>query len=182
MGFIIVADLETSEGSSQNVYARIESLNFNRVEMKVQCQITYWESKRFADNYKRTTPAEDKPPTAGLIQERVINYTDELPEGEEVLLPHSVTFPIVKVEKVNVPLFETKTVSKEVPYISFNSEGEEVIKTKTIETSTEIQIGSEEKEVEMFNYDALNNLFEYCYINIMPFIQEMIKTSKVIKG
>lgn len=181
MGFIIVADLETSEGTSQNVYARIESLNFNRVEMEVQCQITYWESKRFADSYKRNTPTQDKPPTAGLIQERIINFTDNPIDGEEILLPHSVTLPIVKVEKVIVPLFETKIVSKEVPYVSFNSEGEEVIKTKTVETSTEVQVGSEEQEIEVFNYDALGNLFEYCYVNIMPFIQGMIKSSKVIR-
>ena len=42
MGFIINADLETSQGPTQELYIRVEGFSFNKVTAELGFQITYW--------------------------------------------------------------------------------------------------------------------------------------------
>ena len=180
MGFILDVDLETSEGPSHEVYVRVESLTFNKVTMEVGFQLTYWESKEFAEKFNRTSTDEEPNNCVGLIQERVLYFEDDESDGKEILFPHHVKTRVVKVDKVEHPIYETKTREEEVPYVSFDENGEEVTKYRTVVTEEEVQVGVEIKETELFDYGALKNIFEFCYNHAKKILGELIPEDKIL--
>jgi hypothetical protein len=180
MGFILDVDLETSEGPSHEVYVRIESLTFNKVTMEVGFQLTYWESKEYAEKFNRTSTEEKPNNCIGLIQERVLYFEDEESDGKEILLPHHLRTKIVKLEQVEHPIYETLTAEEEVPYVSFDENGEEVTKYRTVVTEKQVQVSVEVKETELFDYSALNNIFEFCYNHAKKILGEFIPKDKII--
>lgn len=180
MGFILDVDLETSEGPSHEVYVRVESLTFNKVTMEVGFQLTYWESKEYAEKFNRFTT--DQPPNnaVGLIQERVIYFKDDESDGEEVLFPHHIKTQIIKVDVTEIPIIETKEVKVEVPYVSFDENGEEITKYRTIVKEEEVQVGVENIEKEIFDYSALNNIFEFAYNHAKKVLGKLIPEDKIL--
>lgn len=179
MGFILDVDLETSEGPSHEVYVRIESLTFNKVTMEAGFQLTYWESRDYSNRFNRIYTSEKKKNAVGLIQERVIYFKDEESDGEEVLLPNYMKTPVVKVDKVEVPKYEMQMVEKEVPYVSFDENGDEITKVRKITKEEKVQIGSEFKEVEIYDHNALSNLFDYCYKYAMGEIGKLLPIENI---
>ena len=180
MGFILDVDLETSEGPSHEVYVRVESLTFNKVTMQVQFQLTYWESKKYAEKFSRF--AVDDPPTnaVGLIQERVIYFEDDKSDGVEILFPHHLKTFITKVETTEIPIYETKQIEIEVPYVSFDENGEEITKYRKIFTEEEEQVGIETKEKELYDYTALENIFTFAYNHAKKVLGELIPIDKIL--
>lgn len=180
MGFILDVDLETSEGPSHEVYVRVESLTFNKVTMEVGFQLTYWESKEYAEKFNRISTDEQPNNCVGLIQERVLYFEDDESDGKEVLFPHHLRTKVVKVEQVEIPVFETKIIEEEVPYVSFDQDGEEVTKYRTVVTEEEVQVGVEIKEKELFDYSALSNIFEFAYNHTKKILGELIPEDKIL--
>lgn len=180
MGFILDVDLETSEGPSHEVYVRIESLTFNKVTMEVQFQLTYWQDKDYANRFNRTYASENKKNAIGLIQERVIYYETETSDGTEILFPHFLRTPIVRNEEVEVPKYEMKEVEKEVPYISFDAEGNEITKVRKVIKEEKVRVGVEKRSEDLFDYSALKNIFEYSYNYARKELAKLIPDSKII--
>lgn len=180
MGFILDVDLETSEGPSHEVYVRIESLTFNKVTMEVQFQLTYWQDKNYANRFNRTYASENKKNAIGLIQERVILYEDESSEGTEILFPHFLRTPIVRHEEVEVPKYEIQQVEKEVPYISFDQEGNEITKIRKVTKEEKVKVGVEVKNEDIFDYSALRNIFEFSYNFARKELSKLIPDTNII--
>lgn len=180
MGFILDVDLETSEGPSHEVYVRVESLTFNKVTMEVGFQLTYWESKKYAENFNRVTADQPHNNAVGLIQERVIYFKDDESDGDEVLFPHHIKTLITKTELTEIPVIETKEVKVEVPYVSFDENGEEITKYRTIVKEEEVQVGVNNIEKEVFDYSALNNIFEFAYNHAKKILGDLIPEDKIL--
>jgi hypothetical protein len=180
MGFILDVDLETSEGPSHEVYVRVESLTFNKVTMEVGFQLTYWESKEYAEKFDRVTTDQKPNNCIGLIQERVIHFKDDESDGDEILFPHHLRTAITKLQITEIPIFETKKEEVEVPYVSFDENGEEITKYRTIVKEEEVQVGVENIEKEVFDYSALNNLFEFAYNHAKKVLGELIPEDKIL--
>ena len=53
MGFIINADLETSQGPTQELYVRVEGFSFNKVTAQLGFQVTYWIDREHAIRHNR---------------------------------------------------------------------------------------------------------------------------------
>jgi len=180
MGFILDVDLETSEGPSHEVYVRVESLTFNKVTMETGFQLTYWETKEYAEKFDRITTDQEPNNAIGLIQERVIYFKDDESDGEEILFPHHIKTQIIKVDTTEVPVIETREEKVEVPYVSFDENGEEITKYRTIVKEEEVQVGVENIEKEVFDYSALNNIFEFAYNHAKKVLGELIPKDKII--
>lgn len=180
MGFTIQADLETSRGKSKEVYLRIQSLNFNRSTMEVRTHITYWENKIYAGKADWKVVTDPKPKLVGLLQEKFILYHNKT--EKEVVLPHNLTLPITETKIVEMPVYETVVEEVEIPYVSFNKLGEEITKTKIHKKETQVEIRKEEKQITSYNYSALSNIFEFCYLEIEKIITELIPEAKIIKS
>lgn len=180
MGFILDVDLETSEGPSHEVYVRIESLTFNKVTMQVGFQLTYWESKEYAEKFNRVATDDEPNNAVGLIQERVIYFTDDESDGVEILFPHHIKTEIVKVQETEIPIIEVKQEEMEVPYVSFDENGEEITKYRTVIKEIEEQTGVDIKEKEVFDYTALQDIFGYCYNHAKKVLGELIPEEKIL--
>lgn len=180
MGFILDVDLETSEGPSHEVYVRIESLTFNKVTMQVGFQLTYWESKEYAEKFNRVATDDEPNNAVGLIQERVVYFTDDESDGVEILFPHHIKTEIVKVQETEIPIIEVKQEEIEVPYVSFDENGEEITKYRTVIKEIKEQTGVDIKEKEVFDYTALQDIFGYCYNHAKKVLGKLIPEEKIL--
>ena len=179
MGFIINADLETSQGSTHHLYGRIESLNFNRVTMEIQIQLSYWESIHYAINSNIKHPGEKRKSNLGLVQERVIYYENNTSEGVEIMLPHYLTVPLSNLKEVEVPIYEIEVVETQVPYVSFDENGEEITKTRILNKEVKNQIGTELQSQDVIDYNILSNLFEFSYKSTIKYIGTLLPAEKI---
>lgn len=180
MGFILDVDLETSEGPSHEVYVRIESVTYNKVTNLVQFQLTYWQERKYAIRFNRTYMDEEMRNAEGLIQERVLYFADSDSDGVEVLLPHHIKVPLTSTKEVEVPMYETRQVEKEVPFISFNEEGDEVIKYRTVHSEEKIRTGVTVEYKEVIDTTLLSDLFGFCYNKALETISQWIPEENIL--
>lgn len=163
MGFILKADLETNLGPSQEIYARIEGMSYNKGTNLAMFQVTYWVNKDHASKFNRTFLDEPFKNMIGLIQDRVIFYSDEHKEGVELILPQYIETHTVVEKEVEVPLYETKLTKKEVPYTSFDEEGEEITLYRTVHVEEQVQVGVEKEIKQVIDSSIAGRLLEFCY-------------------
>lgn len=180
MGFIIDLDLETSQGPTQEVYIRIESLHFNKPKMEVRFQLSYWENKKYADYFKRKLPTEQESKPKGLIQEKIIKLLGNNKLGEEILLPHMIISTLTEEKDIIVPIFETKSIEVEIPYVSFDENGDEITKIKTLVREEQVKVGEKTEKAEIFDYSSTSNLFESCYKIARSRLNQFIPNDKII--
>ena len=180
MGFVLDVDLETSEGPSHEVYVRIESLSFNKVTSKVQFQLTYWQDRDQAIRFNRTLLSEPKKNAIGLIQERVLYFSDDLSDGKEILLPHHLVTYLTSKREIEVPVYEVQTVEKEVPFVSFDENGDEVIKHRTITKEEKVQVGTEKQYEDVIDGTLAGDLYGFCYKHIKATLSEWFPIDKII--
>jgi hypothetical protein len=166
MGFRLNVDLETSSGPSQEVYVRIESLVVNRVTAKARFQVTYWLDQDHAIATNRQYVEEEVRPLVGLIQERVLYYEDEESDGVEILLPHMLEEDMAVEKEVEVPVFEKQTVSKEVPYTSFDENGDEITLYRTVSSEQNVKVGTVVETRNEIDITLAENIFEFGYSRI----------------
>lgn len=163
MGFILKADLETNLGPSQEVYARIEGMSYNKGTNLAMFQITYWVNKEHASRFNRTYLDEPFKNMIGLIQDRVIFYSDEYKDGIEIVLPQYIETHTVVEREVEVPLYETQIKEKKIPYTSFDEEGEELTLYRTVSTEEEVQVGVKKELKKVIDHSASGRLADFCY-------------------
>jgi len=82
---------------------------------------------------------------------------------------------------VEEDIFETKTVTKEVPYVSFDENGDEITLYRTVEVDEKIKVGTEKNTKQIVNYTILNNLEEFCYNHVVKILSEVIPENKIEK-
>ena len=179
MGFRLNVDLETSSGPSQEVYVRIESLVVNRVTAKARFQVTYWLDQDHAIKTNRQYVEEDVRPQVGLIQERVLYYEDEESDGVEILLPHMLEEDMAIETEVDVPIFEKQTVSKEVPYTSFDENGDEITLYRTVTSEQNVKVGTTVETRKEIDIRLAENIFEFGYSRIKKMLESNFPSNKI---
>lgn len=180
MGFILDVDLETSEGPSHEVYVRVESFTFNKVTSMVQFQITYWQDRNHAIRFNRITLDEPSRNANGLIQERVLYFENESSDGVEVLFPHHMKVPLVTRTEVESPKIELREVEKEVPYVSFDENGDEITKYRKVIKEERVVVGTQVEVKERIDHSLLGSLMEFIYGKIKEKLSEFIPAEKII--
>lgn len=180
MGFVLDVDLETSEGPSHEVYVRVESFTFNKVTSLVQFQITYWQDRDHAIRFNRATLDEPVRNANGLVQERVLYFKDEASDGEEILFPHHMKVPLTVNTEIEVPNYEMKQVEKEVPYVSFDENGDEVTKYRTVVKEEKVKVGTTVEVKERIDHSLLGNIIGFIYDKIKDKLSEYIPADKII--
>lgn len=179
MGFRLNVDLETSSGPSQEVYVRIESLVVNRVTAKARFQLTYWIDQDHAIKTNRQYVEEEVRPQVGLIQERILYYEDEESDGVEILLPHMLEEDMAKEQDVEVPIFEEQEIKKEIPYTSFDENGDEITLYRTVTSKQNIKVGSEIEKRKVINIKLAENIFEFGYSRIKQMLESKFPSDKI---
>ena len=163
MGLRLNVDLETSAGPSQEVYARVKSISYNKFTAAVMFQITYWVDQNHAIKATKTFLDEEQRNMVGLIYDRVIYYPTGNTEGVEIFLPQYMDVSAVNEEEVDIPIYETKLAKREVPYVSFDENGEEVTLYRTVTEEKQVQVGVKKEVKKVIDYGVSNRLAEFTY-------------------
>ena len=179
MGYKLNVDLETSNGPSHEVYVRIESLVINRVTAKARFQLTYWIDKDHATAFNREYVEEEQRNMVGLVQERLLYFEDETSEGVEVIVPHMIEVDIAEEKDIEVPIYETKTINKEVPYTSFDDNGDEITLFRTVTSEDSVKVGSKVEKRNIINISLAENIYKYGYSQVYNKLKEFFPENKI---
>jgi hypothetical protein len=179
MGFIIDVDLETSSGPTHEMYVRIESIVVNRVTSRVRFQLTYWIDYDHALSTNRTYVEEELKSLQGLVQERILYYENEDSEGVEMLLPHLLDEDLAEEKEVEIPIFENQDITKEVPYVSFDENGEEITLYRTVTSPQKVKVGTTVEIRKVINVELASNIFEFGYSRVKKMLENYFPTDKI---
>lgn len=171
MGLKLQVDLDTSLGSSNKVYLRIDNINLNRVFRTVKVAVTYWYDKSFADASRKKVKSGF---SKGLIENKVVLYTTEDSLGTELELPTHFEFSMTNPEEVEVPVYEDVPVDVEVPYIGFDKQGRRVTKYRTETKLERHQIGTRKDTNQVLDLDIETGLVSWCYGQIKAILGKQI--------
>lgn len=159
MGVLLNMDLDTDLGASKKVYIRIENINLNRTFGKAGVAVTYWIDKSYSETFKHSSDRLPK----GQISDLVVFYPDDQSLGEEVELPTYFEFDLKKPVQIKVPIYETKEVPEEVPYVSFDNFGRKVTRYKTITRKVKDKIGEKNDVSQVLDFSIESHLLSWCY-------------------
>ena len=163
MGLRINVDLETSGGPTQELYVRLDTLNLNKVASKIKYVVSYRIDKAHALRFNRTYLEQPRPGANGILAREVVYYENEESDGTELTLPLAFeAYPVSK-QVITLPVFEMKPTVVEVPYISFDENGDEVTKYRKIEEEKRVEVGTKEEERHIIDNEKLFNIQETCY-------------------
>ena len=163
MGFILNVDLETSSGPTHEAYIRVDNYRFNKVTSELIVTTTAWLNAKKAHNFNRKYIDEPLKNAVGLIGSEVIYYNGEDNTGIEVSIPNLFKGKVTEVKSVEIPIYEQRPVEKEVPYISFDQDGEEITLTRKVTENEKVQVDTKTEIKEIINPEVLTNLFDYSY-------------------
>lgn len=152
MGLLIKGDFETEKGQSSQIYCCLESFCYDKRNNTVKATITYWNSA-----FGTRDGSNNIVPT-------IIAYTQASKKGEEVNLPNRFIFDLDEEVETIEPIFEIKEVIEEVPYVSFDENGDEITKYRQILTEKKIKVGEENKKKKVKNIDLIKeDVFKTIY-------------------
>lgn len=179
MGFILDVDLETSSGPTHEMYVRIESIIVNRVTSKARFQLTYWVDYDHALSTNRTYIEEELRSLQGLVQERILYYENEDSDGNEILLPNLLDEDLAEETEVEIPVFENRDISKEVPYTSFDENGDEVTLYRTVTSLERVKVGTKLEKRRVINVELASNIFEFGYSRVKKMLENYFPADKI---
>jgi len=163
MGFKLNVDLETSSGPTQEAYIRIDNYRFNKVTSEIVLTTTSWLDIDKAHNFNRQYLEEPLKNAVGLIGAEVLYYPDAESEGEEITIPNVFKANVVVEQEVEFNTYKEVEKLVQVPYVSFDFNGDEITKYKD-EIVVEKEIASSYKEVrKVIDPSVISNLYEYSY-------------------
>ena len=117
----------------------------------------------------------------GLINERILYYEDEESEGVEILLPHMVEEAIAEEKEVEIPIFEKREITKEVPYVSFDENGDEITLYRSVTSTQDIKVGTNVEIRQVINIELAANIFEFGYGKIKQMLGSKFPVDKIEK-
>lgn len=172
MGLLIRADVDTSLGSSKEVYIRIENINLNRTFGKVKVAVTYWIDQNHSELFKHSTKRHPK----GQIVNKLIFFSEEDPslDGMMVELPTCFEFELTKPKQVKLPIYETKQVTEEVPYVKFDEMGRRSTAFRTVSRQVKVKVGEKNDLTQVLDFDIEKTLISWCYGQIKSQLAEII--------
>ena len=163
MGLIIDSHIETNHGPTKELYFRIDSYKINKTVGDITFTTTSWLNKDHTDRFLRNYYNEPLKSAIGLVSSKIVYYADYKKEGEEFNIDNLYKVPMYEEVEVEEPSFETKEVSKEVPYVSFDENGEEITLYHTVTKKEKVKTGTKKTLQKVMNYSIIDQLEEFCY-------------------
>jgi hypothetical protein len=181
MGYVLNADLETSLGPTQELYVRVEGFTFNKVTAQLSFQITYWVDREKAIKFNKIFLEEPNKNAKGLIQNKVIHFADDEEEGKELELSQFEKVLVANEDEIEIPIFEEQDVRKDVPYISFDENGDEITKYREVIRKQKVQVGMKKEVRSVIDVKAFNNIYEYCYKKLHEYLSTLFPLEQIVK-
>ena len=182
MGLLIKGDIETNVGPTNSIYCRIESYKVQIPRAQVQFTVQYWQDKESADGYTGVYEGDNRENTGHYAYDivnhsEVLIYKDSTPSSIE--LPKSIKSSPRIEKELMVPTYEKKVVTKEVPYISFDENGDEIVLTRKVDTLERVLVKERATHQQYFDRKVLNNFPVYCYMELKQHLKDYFENSNV---
>jgi len=84
---------------------------------------------------------------------------------------------VEKLEKEDI--LEEQEVSKEVPYVSFDEDGEEITLYRTVVSKELVKVGETEVYKKVVDYGVIDNLQTFCYNHLVEKLSEVFPEDKI---
>lgn len=183
MGLRLNVDLETNRGQTNEAYIKIETIRFNRVNTRVEYTTSCWVNKKAADAFNKKYIDDPLGSSAGILTQEVVYYTgpDDV-EGTELTVPNFYTSEIYREVEVTTPIYEEQEVTKTVPYISFDEEGNEVQKEKEVTKVEQVKIDEKVEVKKLFDMKLVENIFEFTYKALKGELSKIFPEDKIEKA
>jgi len=181
MGIRLQVDLETNRGPTNELYIRIDHIKINRTVAKVVFSTTIWLNKELADQSLKEFADDPIKPSVGLVNPKVIYYPDSKSDGLDATFTELYEVPLVIEKDIEKDIIETEKVKKEVPYISFDENGDEITLYRTVEVEEDKVVRVETITKKIVDYTILNRLEEFCYDHVVKALSEVIPENKIEK-
>jgi hypothetical protein len=111
----------------------------------------------------------------------VIYFENEESEGKEMQLEQFNRVLVADKQEIDVPVFEEQNVKIEVPYISFDENGEEVTKYREVIRKKKVQVGSNKETRSVIDVKAFNNIYGYCYKKLKEYLSTFLPEEAIVK-
>ena len=182
MGLILNIDLETNQGPTDKLYIRIDTWRINNTVNEIRYSTTAWLDKSYGDRFLRKYYDDQLNNSIGLVTQNVIFYDKPGSDGIDIHIPNLyTTHPYVE-EAIEVDVLEEQEVSREVPYVSFDEEGNEITLYRTVTTKEKVKVGTETVTKKVIDYNIpLNNLGEFCYNHLIQELGKNFPIDKIVK-
>jgi len=181
MGIVINAEIETNQGPTDSLYFRIDSWKINKTVGDITFTTTSWLNQEYGDKFLRNYYDEPLRAAIGLVSSRLIVYKDTDPSGEELNIDNLYKVPMYEELEVEEPIFTTEETSREVPYTSFDENGDEITLYKTVTQKQKVQSGTNKVIKKVMNYSLVNNLEEFCYAHLEKELKKYFPEGSITK-
>ena len=180
MGLRLNVDLDTNRGQTNEAYILLESVRFNRVNTRVEFTTSLWLNKESALAFQKKYIDSPLGSSEGMLQREVIYYKDSKDtKGTEITLDNYFMADIARDEEIITPVYDKKEVIKKVPFITFDEEGEEVVKEKEITKLEKVQVGENKEIKKVFDISLVHNIFEFTYSELRKQLSEHFPIEKL---
>jgi len=169
MGLLFNLDTDTVKGSTKSIYCRISQITIQKEVNRVIISLSYYS------NLEKTEPVDS-------ISYEVIIYDEENPEGNELRLPSVLKLDLTQKVVIKEPIYNKELVKENVPYVSFDEEGEEITKYRELEIEKNIKVGEEERELHISALDAIQkDIFQFCYNKVKEELSSIFPNIEIKK-
>lgn len=169
MGLLFNLDTDTVKGSTKSIYCRISQITIQKEVNRVIISLSYYS------NLEKTEPVDS-------ISYEVIVYDEENLEGKELRLPSVLKLDLTQKVVIKEPIYNKELVKENVPYVSFDEEGEEITKYRELEIEKNIKVGEEERELHISALDAIQkDIFQFCYNKVKEELSSIFPNIEIKK-
>jgi hypothetical protein len=181
MGLRIKVDLETNQGPTDQLYVRIDSWKINMTVNEIKFTTTSWLDKTYGDKFLRKYYDEELKSSLGLVSSKVVYYPTADSQGVDLDIDNLYNVPMYVEKEVKQAIYKEQDVSKEVPYVSFNEEGDEVTLYRTVTTKEQVQVGEEVVVKQVVDYTIVDRLTDFCYEHLIKELSRFFPEDKIEK-
>ena len=182
MSLILEGNIETNIGPVDNIYVKIDSLTIDKLKGTLTYSVMYWQDKATSETFKHLSHDPNiSQTTRKIISSNEILVYNEKNKPTSISLPTVKRFEVLDSKEVEIELISSRMVRKDVPYVSFNSDGEEVEKMRSELVQEDFVSGTEVKKEYFFNEEILTNPFKLCYDNLKETISKEFSLLLTVK-
>lgn len=180
MGLLIKGDFDTSFGKLQQIYTRIESFHFNKMTGMCTFSYTYWPDKQSSDFHTPVQEGDKSSKAINMVDTEIIVYKDST-DSSDISLPHSLKVFAGTEKTIEEPVYRTEEYTEEVPYVSFDENGDEVTKYRTVTKEKKVETGTQSTIKVIFDPFILDDIYGFGYENLKKVLSKWINQENLIQ-
>ena len=179
MGFLIDLEIETNQGPTNSLYIRIDNYKVNKTVGDITFTTTSWLEKSYADQFLRYRYDQPLRNAIGQVSSKLVFQDKKTDEWNEIELSNLYKIPMVVETEVEEPIFESKEITRELPFTSFDKYGEEITLYKTVKEVEKVKVGVDKVTRPIMDYSIIDRLNTFCYDHLKKELEKLFDKESI---